>query len=358
VVAETNRKSTALEDASKKIDELSKLNTQLKLDLQNQDVDKSHEISKQREKIDSINKVREELRSRIGPIMEKLEAEKNQHPEMRELGELYDLLAKQFEGAQSLANDTPKGEITQVQRTNGATSGMVYVNLGSADYVRPGLTFSVLPAGSTGKAAAARERKGAVEIVSVMGDHLSSAKAVEVVNPIRDPLMKGDLLFNPAWSPSQRQHVALAGIIDINGDGQDDTQDLIRALTKQGVVVDAYLDLRDRTVKGPGMTEKTTYLILGEPPALGAGIPLEGNKLSEATNDLLTKIDQMKDKARELGVERVPYRKFLSLIGYRLPKLAQPPDYSASSYLRGSGGAIKPVENKGNGKENKEEKPK
>jgi hypothetical protein len=35
----------------------------------------------------------------------------------------------------------------------------------------------------------------------------------------------------------------------------------------------------------------------------------------------------------------------LSLIGYKLPKATQPPDYSASSYLQGPKG-IKPVETK------------
>jgi hypothetical protein len=357
VVALTNRKEASFDDASKKIKELSEQVQQLTLDKQNLDVDKSREITKLREKIDSMTKVRVEFQTRVGPLMEKLGQEKNRHPDMRELTELHEMLAKQIEGPQSLVNDTPKGTITQVQRSSGQLSDKVYINLGSADYVKPGLTFSVLPAGLTGKVAAGRDRKGAVEIVAVLEPHLSAAKAVEVVAPIRDPLMAGDLLFNPAWSSSQREHVALAGIIDLNGDGIDDTPDLIRALEKQGVLVDAWLDLKDRTIKGPGISEKTTYLILGESPTYGS-IPLEGNKVSEATGDILTKIDEMKNKARDLGVERVPYRKFLSLIGYRLPKLTQPVDYSATSYLRGSGGAIKPVENGKEPKESKEEKPK
>ena len=41
-----------------------------------------------------------------------------------------------------------------------------------------------------------------------------------------------------------------------------------RAREKQGVVVDAWLDLKDRAIKGPGMTERTTYLIVGERPII------------------------------------------------------------------------------------------
>jgi hypothetical protein len=41
----------------------------------------------------------------------------------------------------------------------------------------------------------------------------------------------------------------------------------------------------------------------------------------------------------------VQYRRFLSLIGYRLPKVLQAGDYSASSYLQG-GGSKKPDDGK------------
>ena len=40
----------------------------------------------------------------------------------------------------------------------------------------------------------------------------------------------------------------------------------MRSLKREGIVVDAYLDLRDNDVKGTGMTLKTDYLIVGESP--------------------------------------------------------------------------------------------
>ena len=42
----------------------------------------------------------------------------------------------------------------------------------------------------------------------------------------------------------------------------------MRSLRREGIAVDAYLDLRDNDVKGSGMTLKTDYLIIGEPPDL------------------------------------------------------------------------------------------
>ena len=328
------------------IDKLSKERDQLKIDIQNLRNDKDHEIVTLKAEAETRKKVRQQLAEKYGPILEKLEQVRQARPELRDLSELQDLLNKALEGTQSLVNDTPKGRIVETK------PGQVFINLGSADNVHTGLTFSVLPSGSTGRAAAAAPRKGAVEVISVIGPHMSAAKVVEAGNPARDPLLKGDLLFNPAWDPSQQTHVALAGIFDLNGSGVDGAPDLIRALEKQGIVVDAWLDLHDRTIKGPGITERTSYLIKGDKPVLG-NLPVEGNPLSAAIIDSLGKITEMENKARDLGVQPVPFRRFLSMIGYKLPRGGQAPDLSASSYFHASGSTTKPAADK-----DKEDKPK
>src|SRR5262249_25392962 len=181
-----------------------------------------------------------------------------------------------------------------------------------------------------------KERKGAVEIINVLEPHLSTARVTEVVDPLRNPFLKGDLLFNPAWNPSQRVHIALAGIIDLDGDGNDDTAELIRNLEKQGIVVDAYLDLRERAIKGPGITEGTTYLVMGERPQLSQAIAADvNNPITAAFAEISGKIGKMEAKAKEKGVQNVNYRRYLTLIGYRLPKNAKPLDLTSTTYLRG-----------------------
>ena len=131
-------------------------------------------------------KVRDQFKSRVGPILEKLEKIKLDRPEIRELAELHELLLKQFESAVSISNEIAKGSIIKMDRIN----NLAYVNLGRADNVRPGVTFAVLPAGSTGKAAASRERKGAIEVVEVLEDHLATAKVLEAVNASRSALAR------------------------------------------------------------------------------------------------------------------------------------------------------------------------
>src|SRR5262249_21369823 len=93
-----------------------------------------------------------------------------------------------------LAYDKPKGKITRVD----STSTTAYINLGTADLVRPGLTFSIF---GIGQYRANAERKASIEVINVIGDHLSSARVTEIRNAARDPILTGDELYNPAWSP-------------------------------------------------------------------------------------------------------------------------------------------------------------
>ena len=105
-------------------------------------------------------------------------------------------------------------------------------------------------------------------------------------------------------------------------------------LERQGVVVDAFLDLKDRTIKGSGITEKTEYFIYGEKPLISSAATLDANPVTQAALDVMGKMEEMKKKAVDLGAQPVQVRRFLLLMGYKLPKGVDTSDISASSYLR------------------------
>jgi hypothetical protein len=213
-----------------------------------------------------------------------------------------------------LAYDRPRGRITRIDINNQTA----YINIGSADNVRPGLTFSVFGLGQYRPNA---ERKGSLEVVNVLGDHLSAARITSVKSATRDPLVVGDELYNPAWSPGLREHVAVAGPIDVTGDGRDGTLEFVKILEKQGVAVDVFLDPRDLSLKGRGLTRQTGYLLLGDHRA-------------ERNFALNTRADQMREEAHRLGITIVPARRFMSLMGYRqLPALSADLHASAQSEL-------------------------
>jgi hypothetical protein len=177
-------------------------------------------------------------------------------------------------------------------------------------------------------------RKGAVEVMNVVGPHLSAARITDVTDPGRNPITEGDQLFNPSWSPNLRVHVALTGLIDLTGTGKDDTAEFVRGLERQGIVVDAYLDLKDMTVKGNGINRQTDYLVLGEQPGVdGSQMIREGDPGVERKQALYKKVAEMQKEAANEGVAIVPLRRYLSMIGYRLPRVSPGSAGSSLPYI-------------------------
>jgi hypothetical protein len=227
-----------------------------------------------------------------------------------------DKAREQLRPTNLLDYDQPKGKVVGIDRTG----QVVYVNLGTQDRVKPQLTFSVFGAGPNGKASA--ERKGAIEITKVMESHLSQGRITEMTDGNRDPIVKDDLLFNPTWSTTIQQHVAIAGLIDLTGEGTDNTLEFVHSLERQGVVVDAYLDMNDLSVKGPGISLKTNYLVLGEQPEFDANTAINKDDVRTASKmTAQNKIAQMQEEAHKMGVAAIPYRRFMAVIGYPLPRV-------------------------------------
>jgi len=153
--------------------------------------------------------------------------------------------------------------------------------------------------------------KGTVEITDVTGSDTARARITDQSAPIRDPLAKGDQLFNMTLNSGDKEHVAFAGIVDLDGDGRPDTEQFIRLLEKNNLVVDAYLDLKTGEMKGKGMNSGTRFLILG-PDAPDVG-----------------KIKTMKDAAKTNGTQLIDARVFMSLIGIKPPRGAATPNYAS-----------------------------
>jgi hypothetical protein len=189
-----------------------------------------------------------------------------------------------------------------------------YINLGTDDHVTPGLTFSVHGVGPNGKPLPLV--KGTIEVVRVLGPHLSQARVTSVADANRDPLLPGDMLFNPSWHPTQKKHIALAGLIDLTGDGRDSLPELRRNLARQNVEVDAWMDPNDGSVKGKGVTNQTDFLVVGQGSEALTGSRSRDPKLGPAVDKA---IKDLKEKAASNGVAIVSLKKYLELIGYRVP---------------------------------------
>lgn len=258
---------------------------------------------------------REKLQAVAKLAREKAELEARLQEAIKDLELKVQKLEERIPRIDLLALELPKGKIVTVE--NGQQ--VVYVNLGSADFVRRGLTFSVFGEAEYKPKA---EPKASIEVVEIIGEHRCRARVTALKNALRRPLAAGDLLYNPAWTPGLRDHVAIAGVIDLNEDGRDRTAEFIKALEKNGAIVDAWIDMKEPAIKGgKGVSRKTSYLILGDVPEFGERQAADDPNL-EKKLAMLELVACLRDEAVRLGVCVVPARRYLALAGMTVPKPA------------------------------------
>jgi hypothetical protein len=162
-------------------------------------------------------------------------------------------------------------------------------------------------------------------VVRVLGSHLALARVTsekDTRNFKKDPIVRGDKLFNPTWDPTRKRHVAIAGVADLGGEGTDNTEDLRRLLRRQNVEVDAYIDVKsdkEPRLEGPGISSTTDYLILAD------NLESIGHPQARNNKEYMQKFQKiekdMKAKALENGVQIISLRRYLDMIGYQPPKV-------------------------------------
>ncbi|MFQ3651127.1 MAG: hypothetical protein SNJ75_12400 [Gemmataceae bacterium] len=199
------------------------------------------------------------------------------------------------------------------------------INLGSADGLRPQMTFSVHEKGRDGKLNPIP--KGTIEVIEVRGPKLARARLSSVRNPAADPILKGDYLFNATWDPTRKKRVAIAGVVDLNDDHSNTTEEFLRLLRRQGVEIDAYIDTKGDSPKIQGdVTTRTDYLIMGDsldqvnhPMARGS----DGATFRRNYEKLQR---EMKEKANTYAVPVLSIRRYLEMIGYTPPATVARPE--------------------------------
>jgi hypothetical protein len=246
----------------------------------------------------------------------------------REISNKDNIISQRDEQLAELTNESfevPDGRITSVR----PRTGTVFINLGSADGLRRQVTFSVY--GVDANNLASEEKKGSIEVTRIVGDHTAEAKITD--DSLGDPIMQGDVIYTPLWNSNSALHFALAGSIDINGDGADD-RELIKRLIR---INNGTIDAEDQNGQMQGeITRNTRYLIVGEEPEVGEAANADADAQQKVWNDMIR-------KANELGIERMTIGELLDFIGYDGERRIVPLGTTARS------DDFTPVENRGRG---------
>ncbi len=195
---------------------------------------------------------------------------------------------------ESRTNERPDGEVTLVN----ASAGIVWINLGSADGLKRQMTFSIIDK----NAAAVTEdaMKGTIEVTRVAESSRAEARIVQDI--LNDPILPGDKIYSPSFNRGQKTRFALAGLLDINGDGKSDRKKIKSLIALNGGVVDAEL-LDDGSIAG-SITAATRYLVEGDEPD------------ERAEKRILDGFSKMTDEATKYGVEAISVQKLVDMMGY------------------------------------------
>ena len=211
-----------------------------------------------------------------------------------DLQKLVEGLKKVTQDLQPKITDRPDGKVVwsnQREKT-------VWINLGSQDMLRPQMTFSVYPVGQENLADA--QAKASIEVTKIHDGHQAEARITNFDST--NPVMPGDTIFTPTWTPGHPEKFAVVGFIDIDGDDKDDTEDLRQLIETAGGQVAAYVD-ETGSIKG-ALTPDIRYLILGERPT---------EKTSEGG---LAAYSQMNEAARANGIQPIRVDQFIDWAGY------------------------------------------
>lgn len=238
--------------------------------------------------------------------------------------------------------DAPVGKIVRAE----ADGRTVTINLGSASGVKPQLTFNVFAAGKDGRADG--PFKGTIEVTRILDASTAQARITSLYDEngqeiaLNDPargrlqreafntIKEGDLLFHLAWGT----HVVVAGRVnwaalptDNPGEQMRNLHAFLALLTRQGVIVDGYLDLTNAEFKG-SFTDKTRYMIRGDfllEEKVEAKTDEEGKPVKEEAGragKINEAIRALRKDASDKGVFIISADNFANVIGYREPRSA------------------------------------
>jgi hypothetical protein len=190
--------------------------------------------------------------------------------------------------------ESPDGHINSVNQR----ARMVWIDVGRADGLLRQTTFSVYDHDENGVSTATP--KARIEVIA-LGERLSEARILE--DKPGNPIIAGDVIHTPAWSPGQRVHFALAMKMDIDKDRIDDYETIKNIIRMSGGVIDA--ELKPDGSRVGDITVNTRYFVEGEKP-------------SEVTSsDMQAKYNAFNGDRERFNVQKISVEKLLSLMGWK-----------------------------------------
>ncbi len=214
-----------------------------------------------------------------------------------ELEKRLDSIVRKLDEIQGEDFQYVQGKIVEV--TNGGDT--VWINLGRADGLRPGVSFGVV--NSDVSRVADAKPKAKIEVVEVVSgsEHLSRCKVLSDRAPTT--ILRGDSIYSPAWQPGRKVEFALVGKMDIDGDGKDD-RETVKALIEQngGRVT---VDLAPAGKVSGQLSVDTRWMVMGEE------FKVRGVELDSVETAAAKERGILEAQAKSMGISRINLDKLM-----------------------------------------------
>jgi len=223
-------------------------------------------------------------------------------------------LQNQIQEVRKVSFEIPDGKISRVDHAR----GLVWINRGSADKLRPRTTFSVYTKAHSGVARGGEDIKASIEVTQVLNSHLAEARIL--ATDIRRPVSPDDPIYTPIWSPGRAQHIAMIGLVAFDGHKDDDRDRFHEILKTVNAVVDWEVgpdglptaEFADLNMEAE-IDINTRFLVVGQIPDQTDAATDEEVAYANAIQVELIKLERI---ARQQGVTIVSLPNFLNYIGF------------------------------------------
>lgn len=269
----------------------------------------------------------------------------------REIEDLQSEIAEQKRGLVGLRSllrkkedptfSKPDGVITSVDHNE----GLAFLDIGSEDGLRTGVTFSVYTQNHTGVGRANTDDiKGKIEVVEIMGPRRSKARIVS--QDQTRPVMDNDPVFSPIFQAGQSLEVVVAGKIRMDGVDREAFRRMVRAagakiaveIADDGQFTDGRGEVISEEEAKKRITARTRYLVIGD---VGETSSTSDDTGQEQRNMLIRKNKGvLEDQAENLGIYPIGLSSFLEHIGYNRKQIAWTPENGQPFPSHLTGGAL------------------
>lgn len=240
----------------------------------------------------------------------------------------------QLNDLENLSFDKPDGQIVRVDNI----TRRVWIDLGSKDYLRPQITFSVYTQDHRGVGRGPQDIKAKIEVVKITNVNLAECRIIQ--EDFDRPIQAGDPIHTPLFTPGAVEFFSFVGTLDMNGDGKSDRELLHDILANAGAEIEIEIDDQGfRIPEDRNLSVKSKFLVVGEIPDISNLAGFDERK--EEVQRMMDENNALRRSAIQQGIRIITFRDFLSYIGYenkqRLFTAGENMKYTLKSGARSTG---------------------